>query len=343
MSRNLPACSRPGSWGARRAAPSRHWPVCVASLRAGGEGGDAKPADKARQASTCLPCRTARPGLRADRCSRPLAPRPSKAAGVSGSPPPTPHSATLPGPSATGPLPEIRKGAADADQLPALIDAGDAVTIEVFDRARGRGRKHRAGPAPVRAADRDAPGQFLRRTSPSCRRWRSPTWAWVMQESCASRSSTSRSSEPSCRPAAGRWGRSRRLDEARPPDADRQRGRKAPGRGSAGRVPGLPRAVAPELLGIRARADGRRPATAADWQGKVVSCWRLPGPGCRHFRATSAIDCFGSTSTARTRRVTRPRTAEVGRGSSTARRLAAERRARIRRAHGRACALACSR
>ena len=142
MSRNLPALK--AEWGAKaRGAFQALASLRVASLGAG-EGGDAKPADKA---SKPAPASVQDGSARAQGGSQPAAgakAQPGKAAESQ----PAADAAQRHTAWTFGDWPElmeIRKGGQTLIGFPALIDAGDAVTIEVFDEPEVAARKHRAG------------------------------------------------------------------------------------------------------------------------------------------------------------------------------------------------------
>jgi hypothetical protein len=161
-------------------------------------------------------------------------------------------------------LMEIRKpgGGQTLIGFPALMDGGDAVTIEVFRRARGGRRQAPRRPAPpVCAADQgraQVPGEEHPRPAEDGRGLHAAGGA--RRRSCAPRSSTWRWSAPSCwtrcpptRPPSRRRGRG-----PRPPDADRQRG------GAPGRPPSWPSTPQP-------RARSRTPKTQPDATADVAS------------------------------------------------------------------------
>jgi ATP-dependent helicase HrpA len=94
---------------------------------------------------------------------------------------------------------EIRKGGQTLIGFPALIDAGDAVQIEVFDEPDVAAAKHRAGLRRLFALQIKDALKYLEKNIPDLQKMavaymRSCRWArW---KSCARRSSTSRWSAP---------------------------------------------------------------------------------------------------------------------------------------------------
>jgi ATP-dependent helicase HrpA len=76
-------------------------------------------------------------------------------------------------------LMEIKKGGQTLVGFPALIDQGDAVTIEVFDEPTLAADKHRAGLRRLFALQIKDALKYLEKTCPACNKWAWPIWPWA--------------------------------------------------------------------------------------------------------------------------------------------------------------------
>lgn len=74
---------------------------------------------------------------------------------------------------------EIRKGAQTLIGYPALIDAGDAVTVEVFDEPEAAAARHRAGLRRLFALQIKDALKYLEKISLTCKKWRPPSCSWA--------------------------------------------------------------------------------------------------------------------------------------------------------------------
>ena len=83
------------------------------------------------------------------------------------------------GSNASHELLENMKGGQTLIGFPALIDGGDAVSIEVFDEPEVAAAKHRAGLRRLFALQIKDALKYLEKKFPNCRRWAWPTCRWV--------------------------------------------------------------------------------------------------------------------------------------------------------------------
>lgn len=88
--------------------------------------------------------------------------------------------------------------------FPALTDAGDAVTIEVFDEPEVAAARHRAGLRRLFALQIKDALKYLEKNVPDLQKMAVATCRWERPRSCASKSSTSRWTAPSCSIRAAR-------------------------------------------------------------------------------------------------------------------------------------------